>query len=157
MKEVYEGVTQAALNAALQLNSKPVDAGRKYRLNLNAAYDFKQGALKGFRTGGAVRWRSAPILGFPAESSGIVSGGFPVPQIDLDHPYFGKEDLNFDLFLAYSGRLNDRFRYRVQLNARNLRTGDNSFLSTRVNAFGESIFTVIETPRSYALSLDLMF
>ena len=157
MKEFYDSVTQSALNAALQLNSKPVDAGRKYRANLNAAYDFKQGALKGVRVGGALRWRSAPIIGFPAVPSGIVSGGFPVPQIDLDHPYHGKEEINADAFLAYSGKVSDRLRYRVQLNVRNLLTGKNSFLSTHVNAFGESIFTVIETPRSYALSLDLMF
>lgn len=89
--------------------------------------------------------------------SGIVSGGFPVPQIDLNHPYQGKAEINIDAFLAYSHRISERLRYRVQLNVRNLLTGKKSFLSTHVNAFGESIFTIIETPRSYALSLDLMF
>ncbi|MSU50085.1 MAG: hypothetical protein EXS37_13540 [Opitutus sp.] len=84
-------------------------------------------------------------------------GGFPVPQIDLDHPYHGQEEINVDAFLAYSGKVNERLRYRVQLNVPNLLTGKKSFLSTHVNAFGESIFTIIETPRSYALTLDLMF
>lgn len=157
MKEMYENSVLPALNAALQRNNKPIDAGRKYRVNLNAAYGFKEGVLRGVRTGAAVRWRSAPILGFPAKDSGVFSGGYPVPQIDLDHPYYGKDDLNLDTFIAYSGRFSDTLRYRVQLNARNLLTGPDSFRSSRVNAFGDSVFTVIETPRSYALSLELMF
>lgn len=157
MKEFYESVTQSALNAALQRNDKPIDAGRKYRVNLNASYHFKEGKLRGVRTGGALRWRSAPVLGFPAEESGIISAGYPVPQIDLDHPYYGKQDFNLDAFAAYSGKFNDRLRYRIQLNARNLLTGKNSFRSSRVNAFGESVFTVIETPRAYSLSLELLF
>lgn len=157
MKEMYENSVLPALNAALQRNNKPVDAGRKYRVNLNAAYGFKEGFLRGVRAGGAVRWRSAPILGFPAEDSGVFSAGYPVPQIDLDHPYYGDAELNADAFAAYSGKISETLRYRVQLNVRNLLTGRNSFRSSRVNAFGESVFTVIETPRSYALSLELMF
>lgn len=157
MKEFYENVTQSALNAALQRNDKPIDAGRKYRVNLNASYHFKEGTLRGVRTGGALRWRSEPVLGFPAENSGIVSAGYPVPQIDLDHPYFGKEEFDLDAFAAYSGKITDRLRYRVQLNARNLLTGKNSFRSSRVDAFGNSVFTLIETPRAYSLNFELFF
>ncbi len=157
MKEFYDSVTQSALNAALQRNDKPIDAGRKYRANFNASYNFKDSLLRGVRAGGAVRWRSKPVLGFPAEASGIVSGGYPVPQIDLEHPYYGDDEFDLDVFVAYSGRLNDRLRYRVQCNVRNVLTGDKAYRSSRVNAFGESVFTVIEPPRAYALSLELMF
>jgi hypothetical protein len=157
MKEMYENSVLSALSAALQRNNKPADAGRKYRVNLNASYNFKEGFLRGVRAGGAMRWRSAAILGFPAEESGVISAGYPVPQIDLDHPYYSDDELNVDAFVAYSGKFGDRLRYRVQLNARNLLTGENSFRSSRVNALGQSVFTVIETPRAYSLSLDLMF
>lgn len=157
MKEFYDNVSRPALNAAVQRNNKPVDAGRKYRVNLNASYSFKQGALKGVRAGGAVRWRSAPILGFPARDSGLVSGGYPIPELDLDNPYVGKYELNLDAFVSYSGRVSKALGYRIQLNARNLLTGEDSFTSTRMNALGRSVFTIIETPRSYALTLDLLF
>ncbi len=65
-------------------------------------------------------------------------------------PYQGNSANNYTKLLG-------NVRYRVQLNARNLWTEEKSFRSSRVNAFGESVFTVIETPRTYSLSLDLMF
>ena len=38
---------------------------RPHRANIFTAYDFRQGALKGFTLGGGYRWRSANIIGNP--------------------------------------------------------------------------------------------
>jgi hypothetical protein len=160
MKEFYEAVTLPALASARQKNNSPVDTERTYRANLNVAYQIRQGWLKGVRTGGAVRWRSAPIVGFPVVDSGFTSGGFPTPRLDLKNPYRGDDMFDADLFAAYLGKRflgREGLNYRLQFNVRNVLTGENSFRTGRVDAFGQSRFTVIDTPRSYALSLELEF
>lgn len=160
MKEFYETVTLTALDSARQKNNSPVDTERKYRANLNVSYQFKQGQLKGVRAGGAARWRSAPIVGFPVVDSGFFSGRFPTPRLDLQNPYRGDEMFDVDLFAAYMGKKflgREGLGYRVQFNVRDLLTGENSFRTGRVDAFGQSRFTVIDTPRSYSLSLEVDF
>lgn len=160
MKEWYEDDVLSALNAAVQKNDQPVDTGRKYRVNVNVSYDFRDGVMKNWRVGGAARWRSAPIIGFPAEASeNIKPNGYPIAQLDLDNPYKGDEEFDIDLFVRYSGKnfLGTKMNYRVQFNVRNLLTGDNEYRTGKVNAFGKSIHTIIEVPRSYQLSLDLLF
>ena len=51
MEEFYNNVVTGQLAVAQQQNGKPVDTGRKYRVNLLVAYRFTEGWLKGFRTG----------------------------------------------------------------------------------------------------------
>jgi hypothetical protein len=99
-------------------------------------------------------------VGFPVVDSGFTSGGFPTPRLDLKNPYRGDDMFDADLFAAYLGKRflgREGLNYRLQFNVRNVLTGENSFRTGRVDAFGQSRFTVIDTPRSYALSLELEF
>jgi iron complex outermembrane recepter protein len=159
MQEFYTNVVLGQLEVAKQRNDKPVDTSRKYRLNLLVSYRFQDGVLQGARAGGSLRWRSKPMLGFPLVEIVNPDGGFPIPGLDFDNPYYGDDELDVDLFAAYSGRkfFGTKMRYRVQLNARNLLTGENAYRTGRVNAWGEPVFTIIRTPRYYSLTLDLNF
>lgn len=159
MKEFYEIVVTGTLAVTDQQNDKPVDAGRKYRANLMLSYLFRDGPLVGFRFGGAARWRSAASIGFPLIELPNPEGDTPLPGLDLSNPYKNDEIFDLDLHASYEGQnfLGTGFSYRIQFNVRNLLTGENSFRSLRSNAHGESVFTLMETPREYSLLLEINF
>ena len=96
-------------------------SARGARGNAIANYRFSEGRLNGFNVGGAVRWRSAPTLGYGTKTA---PGGTLV--LDLDRAYKGEEELYFDLILGYRARLRafGGTSYRVQLNVRNLLDAD---------------------------------
>lgn len=159
MKEFHDTVVRGTLAVAQQQNGKPVDAGRKYRANLMLSYLFRDGPLVGFRFGGAARWRSSAITGFPLIELPNPEGETPLPGLDLDNPYKNSDEFDLDLHASYEGQnfLWTGFAYRIQFNVRNLLTGENSFRSLRSNAHGESVFTLMETPREYSLLLEVSF
>jgi len=141
------------------VDGRPVDTSRKYRANLLVSYHFRDGILNNIRTGAAFRWRSKPIIGFPLIELPNPDSPTPLPGLDLDNPFKGKELFDTDVFVRYNGRnfLGTGMRYNVQFNVRNLLTSSGTYRTGRVNARGESVFTVIEEPRYYVLSLDLNF
>jgi len=159
LQEFYNNVVLVQQEVARQLDGRPVDTSRKYRANLLVSYHFREGILRNIRTGTALRWRSRPIVGFPLIELPNPDGGKPLPGLDLDNPYKGGTHFDMDVFVRYNGRnfAGTKMRYSVQLNVRNLLTGENTYRTGRVNARGESVFTVIEQPRYYVLSLDLNF
>ena len=57
---------------------------RPYRFNVFTAYDFKQGRMKGWSTGGGLRWTAANIIG---EEDGV--------------EFEGKAQVNTDFFIRY--------------------------------------------------------
>ena len=89
---------------------------RGARANLITNYRFNEGRLKGFNLGGAVRWRSAPTIGYGVKTS---STGSVV--LDLDKAHRGKTETYVDFLAAYRGKLKafGNFNYRVQINVRN--------------------------------------
>ena len=89
---------------------------RSARANLITNYRFNEGRLKGFNLGGAVRWRSAPTIGYGVKTS---STGSVV--LDLDKAHRGKTETYVDFLAAYRGKLKafGNFNYRVQINVRN--------------------------------------
>lgn len=159
MQEFYNNVVLAQQEVARQLDGRPVDTSRKYRVNFLVSYHFRDGILNNVRTGAAFRWRSKPIIGFPLIELPNPDGPTPLPGLDLDNPFKGSEIFDVDLFVRYNGRnfLGTGMRYNIQFNVRNLLTGNDTYRTGRVNARGESVFTLIEEPRFYVLSLDLNF
>ena len=159
MQEFYRNVVVTDLALVQAGIGKPVDTERKYRANLNLAYSFTEGWWRGVRIGGAVIYRSGAILGFPAKPLPAPGQAYPIPVLDLEHPYYGPSDVNLDAFIAYQGRnfFGSRHPWRVQVNGSNLLTGTNSFRTGRVNARGESTFTLIETPRAASATLSFDF
>jgi iron complex outermembrane recepter protein len=159
LQEFYNNVVLVQQEVARQLDGRPVDTSRKYRANLLVSYHFRDGILNNIRTGAAFRWRSKPIIGFPLIELPNPDSPTPLPGLDLDNPFKGKELFDTDVFVRYNGRnfLGTGMRYNVQFNVRNLLTSSGTYRTGRVNARGESVFTVIEEPRYYVLSLDLNF
>lgn len=54
---------------------------RPYRANVYSAYDFREGALKGFSVGGGLRWQSANIIG--GDDSGVEWEGVEIFETDF--------------------------------------------------------------------------
>ena len=97
------------------LDGKSNEFVRDNRANINVMYRFREGRLKGFNAGGALRWRAAPLLGYGAQ---MIGGN---EAIDLTKPFYGEDELFVDLSFRYSGKsklLGDR-NYIVGLNIRN--------------------------------------
>lgn len=104
---------------ALAAEGKNVGELRQYHANLITAYDFSEGAFKGFGLGGAVRWQDKPLLGFKKI--------FLDPPVlnwvdDLSSPIFGDSETRFDAWISYRRALTPKVRMSLQLNVRNLFT-----------------------------------
>jgi hypothetical protein len=75
---------------------------RPHKISLFTAYDFKEGALKGFTVGGGWRWRSSNVIGSDSQGNEIT----------------GKVITANDLMLAYTrkfDRLPGRIRFQVNI------------------------------------------
>lgn len=93
---------------------------REWRFNLVTNYDFTEGALSGVNVGMGVRWQDEVVIGYPpapGESADEIS-------FDLDNPYYGPSETNFDFWVGYGRKLTDRIDWRIQLNVRNAFEGD---------------------------------
>lgn len=108
------GQALAFMSAA---DGRATDTARGARMNAIANYRFREGRLKGFNLGGAVRWRAAPTIGYGVKTS---STGSTV--LDLGKAFRGKSESYVDFIAGYRGRIKSfgGFAYRAQLNVRNL-------------------------------------
>ncbi|MCG8526927.1 MAG: hypothetical protein MI748_11135 [Opitutales bacterium] len=111
---VVNGRNGSAIIRALDGKGNEFDRSKMW--NFNANYSFREGHLKGFKVGGALRWRAAALLDY----------GFTVLNgeeiVDLNNPYYGEDELKLDLALTYNGTTDliwGERDYRVQLNVRN--------------------------------------
>lgn len=96
----------------------PSNELREWRWNAVTNYTFTEGKLKGWSTGGGVRWQDKIAYGFPIINDptyGIVP--------DIKHPYYGPVDISYDAWLGY-GRKFRKVSWRVQLNVRNIGVGN---------------------------------
>lgn len=91
---------------------------REWRFNAISNYDFSEGILKGVNVGGAVRYQSSVVIGYPP-----VLDGTDI-SFDLANPYEGPAETYLDLWVGYSKKLSDRIDWRIQLNVRNLGEGN---------------------------------
>ncbi|MCG8526316.1 MAG: TonB-dependent receptor plug domain-containing protein [Opitutales bacterium] len=91
---------------------------RAQRANLNWNYRFSD-RLKGWRLGGGIRWRPAPLVSYGAT---VLEGGATAP--DLEHKIYGDDETKLDLSVGYNGSfefpwLGER-DFNVSLNIRNV-------------------------------------
>lgn len=91
---------------------------RQWRFNLITNYDFKTGPLTGLGVGGGVRYQDKVILGYRPV------GGSENFGIDLNSPYEGPAETNFDFWISYGRKLTAKVDWRIQLNVRNAFEGD---------------------------------
>ncbi|MBN2233764.1 MAG: TonB-dependent receptor [Opitutales bacterium] len=88
---------------------------REWRFNAVANYTFVDGALKGLNIGGGVRWQDEIAIGYPMyyDDNGD-------PTYDINNPYMGPDEWNFDMWAGYERPINDKIDWRIQLNVRNV-------------------------------------
>jgi hypothetical protein len=75
---------------------------------------------------------------------------------DVDNPYKGATEFVTDAWVGYSARINDRLRWRIQLNVRNLFANDD-LIPVTVQPDGSSAAYRIPEPRVWSISNTLEF
>lgn len=148
-----EDVVAQSLAFIEAVDGRGRDQGRKYRANLIADYNFTEGRLKGLGANVALRYRSAPNLGYGAQilPSGLLA-------FDLERPIEGTEEFFADVGIRYRGRLRafDGLNYRVQLNVRNV-LDDTDLVPVKTLTNGQYVsFSRVE-PRVYQLTVGFDF
>ena len=134
------------------------------RMNVTAKYSFRQGFLNGFEIGGGFRYREAPVIGYLASPAENFFPDFPYPDnaqteftaSNLALPINGDDQIDFDMFASYRGKLGEDIRYNVRLNVRNV-FDDTSVIQQRANSRGETVIYSFKTPRVYSLSVGFDF
>jgi outer membrane receptor protein involved in Fe transport len=91
---------------------------RPWRFNLISNYDFTEGRLRGVNVGGGVRYQDKVVLGYTP------IGGSDNFSIDLDRPFEGPSETNFDFWVGYGRRLTPKIDWRIQVNVRNAFEGN---------------------------------
>jgi outer membrane receptor protein involved in Fe transport len=91
---------------------------RKWRFNAISNYDFTEGRLRGVNVGAGVRYQDSVIIGYTPV------GGSDNFSIDLNAPYTGPAETNFDFWIGYGRRLAEKIDWRIQVNVRNAFDGD---------------------------------
>jgi outer membrane receptor protein involved in Fe transport len=142
------------LNGISALQAKDGTASpelRKWRANLVSDYEFSTGLLKDFSVGGALRWQSAIAIGYPELS--VISGAV---TSDIKHPYYGKAELNGDMWVGYSARWKNNYIWKVQLNVRNL-VGERGYIPVVANPDGRIAIVRNPDPMEFSLRYTLYF
>ncbi|MBK1877812.1 TonB-dependent receptor [Pelagicoccus mobilis] len=94
---------------------------RKWRYNFVTNYKFEEGGpLGAFNIGGAVRWQDKAAIGYYPKYNEEASSWVT----DVNNPIYGPSEVNYDAWIGYERRLNDKYDYTVQLNIHNLFADD---------------------------------
>ncbi|MBK1875521.1 hypothetical protein [Pelagicoccus mobilis] len=128
---------------------------RKWRVNFSTSYQFEDGPMKGFRVGFSGRYRDAGIIGF--DKKVVEEGGNSIVVADITKPYYNDDEFFFDAMMAYRGKFGgDKYRYRVQLNVRNLFDNSDLYPTDKIST-GRAIKWAQFEPRTFILSTTLDF
>jgi outer membrane receptor protein involved in Fe transport len=85
-----------------------------WRFNLVTSYNFDQGPVKGFFTGGGYRMEAGRILGYGLDKTTYV--------VDVNQVLTGPTDHHYDLWIGYNKKFtyNRKINWRIQLNLRDV-------------------------------------
>jgi hypothetical protein len=87
--------------------------------------------MKGWSIGGAVRWQDKLGIGYPTTRNPDAS-----VNLDLAHPFYAPAETNVDAWVGYERAIwNNRIKWKVQLNARNI-IADESVIAIGVQPWG---------------------
>lgn len=123
---------------------------REWRFNAITNYDFTEGRLRGVNIGAGVRYQDSVIIGYPPLGD---SNEF---SIDLNSPYTGPSETNFDFWIGYGRRIADRIDWRIQLNVRNAFDG-NDLIPITVQPDGTPAAFRIAPSRTWTVSNTFRF
>jgi outer membrane receptor protein involved in Fe transport len=121
VKENWNGYADGDLKARLAEQGTVVPENRLWHINVISNYDFKEGRLKGWNVGAAARYESALTLGYKPVK---LPGADNAVGYDLNSPYKDDALLDFDLWVGYNRKINDKIHWRAQLNVQNVGVGN---------------------------------
>jgi len=146
------GLLPIPIVAAQALDGTVSNEQRAWRFNVVNTYDFRDGALKGFGIGGAVRWQDKAATGYVQIVDPVI-GVIP----DISRPFFDDGLLNADAWISYRRPLvNDKVKWSIQVNVRNL-IGDSGNIPVKTNPDGQVAVVRIPNPRTIYLSNTFKF
>ena len=125
---------------------------REWRWNLINTYDFSTGWMKNVSIGGAIRYQSDVVIGYepiPGATAAEVS-------FNLDDPYMGPSETDFDLWVGYWRKLGDKVTWNIQLNLRNLGNG-NDLIPITTQPDGSAAGYRIKPPQTWTLTNTFKF
>lgn len=124
---------------------------RPWNVNVITNYRFDHGLLNGLSAGGAYRWASNNIIGYPTTQDS--AGNF---HFDLDHPYHGPSNNSVDMWLGYDFKTTSKVKWHIQLNLRNVFATD-KLIPVNVQYTGEYAAYRIPEPLGWEFSTRLEF
>lgn len=126
---------------------------REWRVNLASRYDFKQGTLKGFSFGGALRYQSAIAAGYPNIYDEF---GSVIP--DVANPFMGPDEINGDVFIRYRRKLTKKVDWSVQVNTKNLyRSNGSDDIPVTINPDGRVAIIRVPNEQQYYITNTFSF
>lgn len=123
---------------------------REWHFNAITNYDFTEGRLKGVNVGAGIRYQDSVIIGYTP------IGGSDDFSIDLNAPYTGPSETNFDFWVGYGRRFGDKVDWRIQLNVRNAFDG-NDLIPITVQPDGTAATYRIAPNRVWTVSNTFRF
>lgn len=150
-RENWNGYADGDLAARLAEQGTVVPENRLWHVNFISNYDFREGKLKGWNVGGAVRYQSAMTLAYkPIQQPDYI-------EYDLSSPYRDDALMDFDVWVGYQRKLyNGKIDWRVQLNVANLGVG-NELLPVTVQPDGTPAAWRIRPPQQIFLTNTFRF
>ena len=143
-----------------QLEGRVSPEQRKWRVNLVTNYNFREGFLKGFGVGSALRWQDGAVIGYPAELIGYNEDGLPLFDFDIDRPHVSPSETNIDAWVRYRRKLfNGKVDWQIEFRVQNLNTDADDLIpvaSTQQDEYAVAIWRS-GSPRIYRLTNTFKF
>lgn len=126
---------------------------RRWRWNGVTRYAFSdEGWLKGWAVGGSARWQDRIAIGYP-----VIVDPFVGPRYDVQRPYYGKAEMNYDAFVTYRRKIfRDRIGWSARLNVRNIGV-QNKLIPISTEPDGSIAAYRIAEPVTWTLSNSFSF
>ncbi len=132
---------------------RPQPEQRKWRINVVNRYEFREGRLRGFSVGGAVRWQDRFAYGYP-----IFTNATGVILPDIARPYIAPSDLSLDLTFGYRRKIMRNVNWSAQVNLRNVDNWSSDSVSVvRVQPDGSPGRARFDPPREILLTNTFRF
>ncbi len=125
---------------------------RKWHYNAITNYTFDHGFLRSVNVGGGIRYQSNIVIGYrpiPGSTPNSIS-------FDINNPYMGPSETDFDLWVGYSHKLWARVSWNIQLNIRNVGVG-NKLVPITTEPDGTPATFRIRPPQSFELTNTFTF
>ena len=143
------------LNTAQSQEGRQSDELRKWRVNLITNYDFREGSLNGLGVGGAIRYQSKSVIGYPYIDA---DGNGTLDVADVTRPYYDQAQTDYDVWFSYRMPFFREYgRWKLQLNVRNVFSNSDDFIPVRAQPDGQVAAVRMAPQRTFNLSSTFEF